>query len=186
MSVSAVGYSRFQAIVTAKPLNGIGPPVLPEPIYPSPHEKWEPRFQNGKRSRELDDAGSKQGMKKAKRTSGDDGGSIREVSANLLNPCPSTDIRHSFSPLRVTRLAKNSWRLYGCVSKKPRQLSFTGCTTSLIPNYLTNHKYKWWRTKSGRLLGIDLREYIVKYLFVPTTNKSMFQSERPSTIHEWT
>jgi len=84
MSVSTIGYSRFQAIVTAKPLNGIGPPVLPEPIYPSPHEKWAPRFQNGKRSRELDDAGSKQGVKKAKRISGDDGGSSREVSNNFF------------------------------------------------------------------------------------------------------
>ncbi|KIM39241.1 hypothetical protein M413DRAFT_447192 [Hebeloma cylindrosporum] len=78
MSASAVGFSRFQAIVTAKPLNGIGPPVLPEPIYPSPYEKWEVRFQNGKRTRELDDAGSKQAAKKTKRITEDDGGSTKE------------------------------------------------------------------------------------------------------------
>lgn len=130
MSASAVGYSRFQAIVTAKPLNGIGPPVLPEPIYPSPYKKHEVRFQNGKRSRELDDAGSKQGVKKTKRIAEDDGGSTREVRNNLLNYCFPADMRHSFSPLRATRLARNSWRLYACVSNKAQELSFMGCTTS--------------------------------------------------------
>ena len=85
-ATSVVGYSRFQAIVTAKPLNGVGPPVLQEPIFPSSYEKWGVRPQNGKRSRELDDAGSKKGAKKVKRTSEDDAGSSKEVSWNLLNP----------------------------------------------------------------------------------------------------
>jgi hypothetical protein len=83
-ATSVVGYSRFQAIVTAKPLNGFGPPVLPEPIYPSPSEKWGVPPQNGKRSRELDNAGSKKGVKQVKRTSEDGGG--KEVIRNLLNP----------------------------------------------------------------------------------------------------
>ena len=128
MSASAVGYSRFQAIVTAKPLNGIGPPVLSEPIHPNPYE--ELRFQNGKRSRELDDAGSKQGAKKTKRIAEDDGGSAREVSNSSSNSCSSADIRQSFSPLRVTRVVRNSWRRYANVSKKAQQLCFMGCTTS--------------------------------------------------------
>ena len=184
MSASVVGYSRFQAIVTAKPLNGIGPPVLPEPIYPSPYEKRDIRFQNGKRTRGLDAAGSKQGVKKTKRIAEDDGGSTREVSNNLLN---SRFSAHSFSPLRVTRLASNSWRLYGCVSNKGRQLNSMGCTTSQIPNnYPTNHEYNWWHTKSGRLLGIALRAYIVFFVEVMPTNKSTFQSERSSTICKWT
>jgi len=85
-ATSVVGYSRFQAIVTAKPLNGFGPPVLPEPICPSSSEKWVVRPHNGKRSRELDDTGSKKGANKVKRTSEDDGASNREVSRNLLNP----------------------------------------------------------------------------------------------------
>jgi hypothetical protein len=41
--------SRFHAIVAAKPLHGIGPPVIEPHI---PHEPWSVRFHTGKRKRD--------------------------------------------------------------------------------------------------------------------------------------
>lgn len=41
--------SRFHAIVAAKPLHGIGPPVIERYI---PHEPWSVRFHTGKRKRD--------------------------------------------------------------------------------------------------------------------------------------
>ena len=41
--------SRFHAIVAAKPLHGIGPPVIERHI---PHEPWSVRFHTGKRKRD--------------------------------------------------------------------------------------------------------------------------------------
>ena len=41
--------SRFHAIVAAKPLHGIGPPIIERHI---PHEPWSVRFHTGKRKRD--------------------------------------------------------------------------------------------------------------------------------------
>ncbi|KAF8813500.1 hypothetical protein BYT27DRAFT_7220415 [Phlegmacium glaucopus] len=44
------GFSRFHAIVSAKPLHGIGPPVIEQRHIP--YEPWSVRFHTGKRKRD--------------------------------------------------------------------------------------------------------------------------------------
>jgi len=43
-------FSRFHAIVAAKPLDGIGPPVIEQRHIP--YEPWSVRFHTGKRKRD--------------------------------------------------------------------------------------------------------------------------------------
>ena len=66
--------SRFHAIVAAKPLHGIGPPVIERHI---PHEPWSVRFHTGKRKRETPGVVS-MANKAVKRDH--EGNSTREVS----------------------------------------------------------------------------------------------------------
>ena len=62
--------SRFHAIVAAKPIHGIGPPVIP-------HEPWSVRFHTGKRKRDTPGVVNV-ANKAAKREN--EGNSSREVS----------------------------------------------------------------------------------------------------------
>ena len=70
--------SRFHAIVAAKPLHGIGPPVIERHI---PHEPWSVRFHTGKRKR--DTPGVNVANKAVKREN--EGNSTREVSNRELS-----------------------------------------------------------------------------------------------------
>ncbi|KDR78681.1 hypothetical protein GALMADRAFT_1262756 [Galerina marginata CBS 339.88] len=76
-----VGFSRFHAIVTARPLNGSGPPVIPEDAYRhATYEPWGVRLQNGKRTREQSDAGPSRVKKVAKRRSEDETNSREQTT----------------------------------------------------------------------------------------------------------
>lgn len=66
-------FSRFHAIVAAKPLHGFGPPVIERHI---PYEPWGIRFHTGKRKR--DTPGVSMANKAVKRDH--EGNLTREVS----------------------------------------------------------------------------------------------------------
>jgi hypothetical protein len=54
-SIASSGFSRFHAIVTAKPLQGIGPPVIEQRQIT--HEPWSVPFHAGKRKRDTEGIG---------------------------------------------------------------------------------------------------------------------------------
>ena len=74
-----LNYSRFHAIVSAKPLHGHGPPVIPEGIYRLPYEPWAPHLQDGEQNMNGGDAGPSARRKIARRSSEDEGHTGREV-----------------------------------------------------------------------------------------------------------
>lgn len=86
---AVAGFSRFHAIVTAKPMN----PAAPQPQQPvqvsetlyrqeptNTYEQWGVRFQTERRKKSTNEGGSTAPKKASKRASDEDGGSGREVS----------------------------------------------------------------------------------------------------------
>ena len=86
--------SRFHAIVAAKPLHGIGPPVI-EPHIPL--EPWSVRFHTGKRKRDTPGVVSV-ANKALKRDH--EGNSTREVSTKEFRTVINFMLRFFFSFIR--------------------------------------------------------------------------------------
>ncbi|KAF8903697.1 hypothetical protein CPB84DRAFT_1773929 [Gymnopilus junonius] len=77
-----LNYSRFHAIVSARPLHTHGPPVIPEGLSRPPYEPWGSQFQTEKRKREYGDPGPSMAKKIMKRSSEDEGNSGREPTTH--------------------------------------------------------------------------------------------------------
>ncbi|KAF8963149.1 hypothetical protein BDZ97DRAFT_1662073 [Flammula alnicola] len=169
MSAPAV-VSRFHAIVTAKPLDSTGPPVLPpEPVYrPNPYEPWGVRFQNGKRTRDSNaDAGPSTVKKATKRMSEDEGASSREPTTlyrdrdellvalrDRFRQGPNVDFHGMYEILdpgithkqRIQTVAHEIWKITGY-----------RFTVKDHPTFTNGHKTRFWcsqddahRSKSSR------------------------------------
>lgn len=89
MSAPSPFVSRFHAIVTAKSIDGTGPPIItsqPQPWYdPNPYEPFKVRFEDSEKKRRREsnaEAGpSNIATKVVKRGVDEEGSSSREVSS---------------------------------------------------------------------------------------------------------
>lgn len=106
-----LNYSRFHAIVSARPLHAHGPPVISEGLYRLPYEPWGSQSHNEKRKREDSDPGPSTGKKATKRSSEDEGNSGREVSKAAFVQILVMKTSDSHSLRRITVIAQLSWLL---------------------------------------------------------------------------
>ena len=170
--------SRFHAIVAAKPLHGIGPPVIERHI---PHEPWSVRFHTGKRKRETPGVVS-MANKAVKRNH--EGNSTREVSTK------SSEQLISYWDF-YRRAYKILSRPRGTIALSEKL--FQPRTRCWFPRNLwivwfwhhtqaTNTNRYTWDLENHRLpLYVCYYPLITMYLVL-----TAFQCKRPSSGHQWT
>lgn len=174
--VASSSFSRFHAIVAAKPLHGTGPPVIEQRQIP--YESWSVRFHTGKRKR--DTPGVSMSNKAARR---DHEGHTREVSPLCLEQptlCWEFD-----EPTKLYHDREELLRSLKTCFSQTADVDFHGMYESSDSGITHKQRiqtvtHEIWKTTGYRFTCVSSSS--LRWSQVLT----VFQSQRSSSGHQWT